>query len=97
MEAIMKALTLSSSIIALSAMLFAAPVLAASGSERDCDAIGGTYVKDGPESKCIGPEETKDVNGFAYGTATQDTTIGQGNTSNKETTTCDGNNGQCKQ
>jgi hypothetical protein len=70
---------------------------AASGSERECTAGGGTYVKDGPDSICVYPETTKDVPGNAFGTATQETTTGQGNLGNKPVDECTGNQGQCKQ
>jgi len=70
--------------------------MAASGSQTECEAAGGTYTKDGPNSICVFPETTKDVNGNAFGTATQDTSTGQGNLDNKTTTTCTGNQGQCK-
>jgi hypothetical protein len=69
----------------------------ASGSSTDCAAAGGTYTKDGPNSICVFPETTKDVNGQALGTATTTTSTGQGNTDNKTTTACTGNTGQCKQ
>jgi hypothetical protein len=78
-------------------MLSASGALAASGSERDCDLVGGTYIKDGPNSICVEPETTKDVNGNAFGTTTQNTTTGQGNTGNKTQEECTGNQGQCKQ
>lgn len=68
----------------------------ASGSSTACEADGGTYTKDGPNSTCTYPETTKDVNGNAYGTATQDTTTGQGNLGNDPVTTCTGNPGHCK-
>lgn len=68
----------------------------ASGSSTACEADGGTYTKDGPDSICTYPEETKDVNGNAYGTATQDTTTGHGNLGNDPVDTCTGNPGQCK-
>ncbi|MER9585474.1 hypothetical protein [Mesorhizobium sp. M0276] len=68
----------------------------ASGSSTECEAAGGTYTKDGPNSICVYPETTKDVNGNAYGTATQDTTTGQGNLGNDPVTTCTGNPGHCK-
>ena len=70
---------------------------AASGSERECTAAGGVYTKDGPNSICVYPETTKDVPGNAFGTATQDTTTGQGNLGNKPVSACTGNQGQCKQ
>jgi hypothetical protein len=83
--------------------LFAAPTFftstgarAASGSATECAAAGGTYTKDGPNSICVFPETTKDVKGNAFGTATQDTSTGQGNLDNKTTTSCTGNKGQCK-
>ncbi|PSH64265.1 hypothetical protein CU102_22345 [Phyllobacterium brassicacearum] len=70
---------------------------AASGSEQECVAGGGTYTKDGPNSICVFPETTKDVNGNANGTATQDTTTGHGNLGNDPVDTCTGNPGHCKQ
>lgn len=71
--------------------------LAESGSERSCESGGGTYVKDGADSTCTYPETTKDVNGNAYGTTTQETTTGHGNLDNKPVDACEGNVGQCKQ
>jgi hypothetical protein len=71
--------------------------VAQSGSARECEGAGGTYTKDGPNSICVFPETTKDVNGNAFGTATQDTSTGQGNLDNKTQTVCTGNPGQCKQ
>ena len=68
----------------------------ASGSSTACEADGGTYTKDGPDSTCTYPETTKDVNGNAYGTATQDTTTGHGNLENDPVTVCTGNPGHCK-
>lgn len=68
-----------------------------SGSFQECDAAGGTYTKDGPDSICVFPETTKDVKGKALGTATQETSTGQGNLDNKTEEVCSGNVGQCKQ
>lgn len=72
-------------------------VYAASGSERECTSGGGEYVKNGSDSVCEYPATTKDVNGNAYGTETQETTTGHGNLDNKPVDTCTGNPGQCKQ
>jgi hypothetical protein len=69
----------------------------ASWSSTSCEADGGTYTKDGPDSTCTYPETTKDVSGNAFGTATQDTTTGRGNLGNDPEATCTGNPGQCKQ
>lgn len=62
--------------------------------------------KDGPTPVCLCKETTKDVNGNAFGTATQDTESGQGNLNPKTTgqnggtaypeESCTGNQGQCK-
>jgi hypothetical protein len=72
--------------------------MAASGSQRECEAAGGSYDKSGPTPICIVGPETKDVKGNAFGTATTDTTTGQGNLDNKtEGPVCTGNTGQCKQ
>ena len=73
--------------------LFAFPTtatMAASGSATECAALGGTYTKDGPNSICVVGPETKDVKGNAFGTATTDTTTGQGNLDNKPTAACTG-------
>jgi hypothetical protein len=82
--------------ISLSLLAFGPTSALASGSSAACTAAGGTYNKDGPNSTCVFPETTKDVNGNAYGTATQITTTGQGNLDNKPTSTCTGNQGHCK-
>jgi hypothetical protein len=89
-------------LIVASLSLFAFGVtsaMAASGSERECEATpGATYVKDGPDSICVGPVTTKDVKGNAFGTATQNTSTGHGNLDNKTVgPVCEGNQGQCKQ
>jgi hypothetical protein len=68
----------------------------ASGSSTACEADGGTYTKNGADSTCTYPVTTKDVKGNANGTATQDTTTGQGNLGNDPVTTCTGNPGHCK-
>lgn len=76
---------------------------AASWSQTQCEADGGTYYKSGSDSRCVYPvEQSKPghmpdgYNGGAL-TETQTTTDGQGNLTNKQTssTTCDGNRGQC--
>ena len=74
--------------------------LAASGSERDCDAQGGTYNKDGPNAICVLPEEkvsNPNANPDNNAQTTQDTETGQGNISPKEgEVTCEGPPGQCR-
>lgn len=59
-------------------------------------------TRSGSSVSCICQEKTKDVNGNAFGTATQDTSSGQGNLSDQPppddlTEACTGNRGQCKQ
>jgi ribosomal protein L37AE/L43A len=71
--------------------------LAASPSEEECTACGGTLVNDSGTKICQCAETKKDVNGNANGTATQTTNTGQGNLDNKSTSSCTGNQGQCKQ
>lgn len=72
-------------------------------SQRQCeDFCGGadqvaSCTKTGSEPDCVCEEQTKDVRGNAFGTATTDTAEGQGNLGNKTTTACEGNQGQCKQ
>jgi hypothetical protein len=74
--------------------------LAASGSERDCEAQGGTYTKDGPNAICVLPEEkvsNPNANPNNNAQTTQETETGQGNISPKEgEVTCEGPPGQCK-
>jgi hypothetical protein len=90
-------LTMASAALLSGALIIGTTAWAASGSQRECEAGGGTYTKDGPNSICVYPETTKDVPGNAFGTATQDTTTGQGNLGNKTKNECTGNQGQCKQ
>ena len=77
----------------------AADAMAASGSERDCAAAGGTYTKDGPNSICVFPEEkvsNENANPRNNADTTQDTTTGHGNLGNKPVDECTGNPGHCK-
>lgn len=76
----------------------ASPAFAASGSQRECEANGGTYTKDGADSICVYPV-TKPGNNppGPQGSESQDTSTGQGNLDNKTQNTCTGNPGQCKQ
>ena len=60
----------------------------------DCSRTGSSV-------SCVCNETTKDVNGNAFGTATQDTSSGQGNLTDQPppddlTNSCTGNKGQCK-
>lgn len=74
------------------------PAAAASWSQTQCETDGGTYVKDGSNSRCVYPEVTtkpgNTPDGYDGGaqTTTQDTTTGQGNLGNNptDTTTCTG-------
>jgi hypothetical protein len=73
--------------------------MAASGSEQQCTAAGGTYVKDGPDSICTFPPEkvsNENANPNNNAATTQDTTTGHGNINNKPVTECTGVPGQCK-
>jgi len=75
----------------------AAPALAASVSERECEADGGTYVKSGSDAICVYPETKPGYNPPGdQGSESQDTSTGQGNLGNKTRTECTGNPGQCK-
>jgi hypothetical protein len=76
---------------------------AANPSQTECEASGGTYIKDGPNSRCeLPPVTTKPGNdppGEQGSETTTTTTVeGQGNLNNKQETetTCTGNPGQCK-
>lgn len=66
--------------------------------ESTCGTAGvSSCTKTGSSVDCVCNTTTKDVNGNAYGTATTDTSGGQGNLDNKTTgPTCTGNQGQCK-
>jgi hypothetical protein len=60
---------------------------------------GATYVKSGPDSICVFPEEkvsSPNANENNNAATTQDTTTGQGNLGNKPITECTGVPGQCK-
>jgi hypothetical protein len=75
----------------------ASPAFAASGSERECVANGGTYTKDGANSICVYPETKPGYNPPGdQGSESQDTSTGHGNLDNRTVTTCDGNKGQCR-
>jgi hypothetical protein len=98
-------------------LLLSGPHIASAG---DCggaalsscnDYCGGatqvaSCTRDGPTPICLCNETTKDVNGNAYGTATQETESGHGNLNPKTTgqnggttypeESCTGNQGQCK-
>jgi hypothetical protein len=90
--------------IALAALAWSAfapgTASAASGSERDCLAAEGTYIKDGPDSICVYPEESvanENANPDNNGQTTQDTDTGHGNLGNKTESECTGPPGQCMQ
>ena len=65
---------------------------AASSSQRDCEAGGGTYVKDGSTATCVYPEVTTSGKNPKFEQTSQTTDTGQGNLGNKSdsntTTTC---------
>jgi hypothetical protein len=96
--------------IALTALPFApvplAFVSAASAqsiSERECEAAGGTFAKDGPNATCVFPSVTTKPGNNPPGeqgseSTTTRTDTGQGNLGNKtrSETDCEGNKGQCK-
>jgi hypothetical protein len=66
-------------VAAMLVLALAAPALAASPSERQCDAAGGTFTKSGGQVQCVIVEEGKN----SKFTDTE-TTTGQGNISNKQ-------------
>jgi hypothetical protein len=69
----------------------------ASGSSAECEAAGGTYTKDGPNSICVFPEENVgNAPAHSSSQTTQTTTTGQGNLGNKPQDECTGPAGQCK-
>ena len=76
--------------------------LASSGSQRECEAAGGTYVKIGSVCTCELPPVTSKPGNDPAGVQGSEKTVtqtdgGQGNLGNKETTSteCVGNKGQC--
>jgi hypothetical protein len=90
-------------VIALAALAWSAlgsgTALAASGSQRECEAAGGTYVKSGPNAICEFPEEqvaNENANPNNNSQSTEETTTGHGNIGNDPVTTCTGPPGQCK-
>lgn len=75
----------------------ASPAVASSGSQRDCEAAGGTYTKDGSDAHCVYPETKPGHNPPGdQGSEYTPITDGQGNLSNKPVDSCTGNPGQCK-
>ena len=66
-------------VAAMLVLALAAPAFAASPSERQCDAAGGTFTKSGGQVQCVIVEEGKN----SKFTDTE-TTTGQGNISNKQ-------------
>jgi hypothetical protein len=64
---------------ALMMVATAVPAFAASPSEQDCVASGGTFTRDGGQVQCVQTTEGKNPK-FTDTT----TTTGQGNTSNKQ-------------
>jgi hypothetical protein len=104
MESTMKRYVTGIGALALIGMSFAPlpvafiqPAAAAPASQVDCEDDGGVYIKDGPNSICVYPEEKPGnlPDGYDGGALSQDTTTGHGNLSNKDVTTCSGNKGQC--
>lgn len=76
---------------------FASPAFAASGSERECEANNGTYIKDGADSICVYPETKPGFNPPGdQGSESQETDTGHGNLGNRTVNTCEGNKGHCK-
>ena len=71
---------LFAAVVAASAMmLFSTSAFAASPSQTDCEAQGGTFQRDGGQVSCVIVDEGKNTN-FTDTT----TTSGQGNVSNKQ-------------
>jgi hypothetical protein len=84
--------------VGLTVPAFGGSALAASGSERECEAAGGTYQKSGPDAICVFPPEkvsSPNANPNNNAQTTQGTTTGQGNLGNDPVTTCTGPPGQC--
>jgi hypothetical protein len=84
--------------VGLTVPAFGGSALAASGSERDCEAAGGTYTKSGPDSICLFPEEqvaNDNASDNNNSQTTQDETTGHGNLGNKPVEECTGPPGQC--
>jgi hypothetical protein len=98
-SAIRNQATLASIALAAGLAFGAGTALAASGSERDCEADGGTYTKSGPDSICVYPEESvanENANPDNNAQTTQETDTGQGNLGNKTESECVGPPGQCR-
>lgn len=75
----------------------ASPAFAASVSERECEASGGTYTKDGPDAVCVYPATKPGYNPPGeQGSESQKTDTGHGNLANRTETSCEGNKGQCR-
>jgi hypothetical protein len=75
--------------------------LAAEQCSASCGSAGvNSCTRTGSAVSCVCNEQTKDVNGNAFGTATQTGETGQGNLSEggggPTPSPCTGNQGQCK-
>ena len=82
-------------VAALLIMAIAVPVFAASPSQTQCEAEGGTFDRQQGQVSCVYPPVTtqgKNTNQPKFQQTSQTTDTGQGNISNKEdsqtTTTC---------
>jgi hypothetical protein len=90
---------LAVSAVAVGLTVPAGTASAASGSQRECDQLGGTYTKSGSDATCVLPEEkvsSPNANPDNNAQTTQETDTGQGNLGNKTETACSGPPGQCR-
>ena len=82
--------------LVLGSLATAGPVLAASPSQTQCEAAGGTFTNDSGTKTCTFPATAPGKSSPTGASGSQDTTSGQGNLGNKTEQNCTGNPGQCK-
>ena len=82
--------------LVLGSFATAGPALAASPSQTQCEAAGGTYDGQGGTKTCTYPRTAPGNSPTDGASSSQDTSTGQGNLGNKPASYCDGNHGQCK-
>ena len=81
MKRIITMLTLAALLVA-ALTVTSAGAFAASPSERQCEASGGTFTRDGGQVQCVQSGKNENQPKF------QQTTTGQGNISNKQEQQC---------
>jgi hypothetical protein len=97
-EIVMKRLLLAAAFAVLPVLAFGpTTALAASPSQTECEALGGTLENQQGTKVCVGQEENVgNAPDHSNSQTTQTTVEGQGNLNNKRQEECVGPPGQCK-